>query len=306
MQLRIRKNVVMAILERMGGCVTAKCMQKYLFVFSRTYREDCIYDFVPYKYGCFSFQANQDLNALERDGYIAITENDNKERSYSMLHKVDAYMMLDMFMAAAIDKICDELGNMSQDELIAYTYRKWPATAVNSVIKEKLLDKAELARVDRYANMYKKDERELMTIGYEGFTLEAYLRRLMSNDVRVLVDVRKNAFSMKFGFSKAILEKACAGVGIKYIHMPQLGIESSKRTQLVTQADYDALFGDYEKTTLKENWKYLLNLAEVVRESGRVCLTCFEKDPAQCHRTRVANALMGLDDLNVKYSPLYL
>lgn len=215
-------------------------------------------------------------------------------------------MMLDMFMAAAVDKICDELGNMSQNELIAYTYRKWPATAVNSIVKEKLLNKAELANVDRYANMYRKEDRELMTIGYEGFSLETYLRRLMSNDVRVLVDVRKNAFSMKFGFSKAILEKACAGVGIKYIHMPQLGIESSKRTQLVTQSDYDALFADYENTTLRDNWKYLLDLAEIARENGRVCLTCFEKDPAQCHRTRVANALMGLDGFNFKYTPLYL
>ena len=47
--------------------------------------------------------------------------------------------------------------------------------------------------------------------------------------------MRKNAFSMKYGFSKGILEKACNGVNIKYVHISELGIESSKRQTLVSQ-----------------------------------------------------------------------
>ena len=47
-----------------------------------------------------------------------------------------------------------------------------------------------------------------MTIGYEGLSLEQYIVTLLINDVRVLCDVRKNAYSQKFGFSKNQLAKA--------------------------------------------------------------------------------------------------
>ena len=60
MVMNDRKKILLAILEKMGGYVSAICMQKYLYIFTRIGGEK-IYDFVPYKYGCFSFQANQDL-----------------------------------------------------------------------------------------------------------------------------------------------------------------------------------------------------------------------------------------------------
>jgi uncharacterized protein (DUF488 family) len=111
---------------------------------------------------------------------------------------------------------------------------------------------------------------------------------------------------MKYGFSKAILQKACEGVGIKYIHIPELGIESEQRQTLNTQHDYDVLFERYEQTTLRNNWKYLLGVREIISQHGRVCLTCFEKDPKQCHRTRVAQALMRLPNIDYKFNEILL
>lgn len=111
---------------------------------------------------------------------------------------------------------------------------------------------------------------------------------------------------MKYGFSKAILEKACIGVGIEYVHMPQLGIDSSKRQTLKSQRDYDTLFDEYERTTLKENRSFLLQLRSIVERDNRVCLTCFEKDPRQCHRTRIAKALMSLPNHEYNFNEIYL
>ena len=51
---------------------------------------------------------------------------------------------------------------------------------------------------------------------------------------------------MKYGFSKKQLKTACNGVGIEYIHIPEVGIESDKRQELNTQADYDKLFKLYK------------------------------------------------------------
>lgn len=35
-----------------------------------------------------------------------------------------------------------------------------------------------------------------------------------------------------------------------------------------------------------------------------ILLTCFEKNPHQCHRTRVAKALMELPDIHYTFKPL--
>ncbi len=98
----------------------------------------------------------------------------------------------------------------------------------------------------------------------------------------------------KYGFSKKTLELACKGADIEYIHLPDLGIVSNKRQELRNQADYDTLFREYQKTTLLENKASLLVIRGLLDKGKRLALTCFEKDPKQCHRTCVANALMLL------------
>ena len=304
--LTYKKKVILAFMEKLGRSISAKSLQKYLFIFSRMQIEDRIYDFVPYKYGCFSFQANQDIVSLEKAGYISIQDEPNSDKLYTLLHDVRATSDLDSSDSNYLDEIIKRYGRLTQEELIAYTYRTWPFTAINSVIKERLLSKEELEKVEYQRSKYINDTPMLFTMGYEGCTLEKYIHRLITNDIRVLVDVRKNAFSRKYGFSRSILEKACTGVNIKYIHVPELGIESEKRKELTTQRDYDILFEDYERTTLKNNWKYLLNVRFILDKERRICLLCFEKDPKQCHRTRIAKALMNLSDCEYNLEELVL
>lgn len=47
--------------------------QKLLFLFTRKQVKP-EYDFVPYKFGCFSFSANADIVAMERDELLIETE----------------------------------------------------------------------------------------------------------------------------------------------------------------------------------------------------------------------------------------
>lgn len=301
-----RRKVILALLEALDRDVSAKCMQKFLFLFTRKQVGDKSFDFVPYKYGCFSFQANQDIMTLSKQGYIDIEKIEKKDSLYHFNCKTHFIQTLEMYDVQAIREVCEQYGNMSQDDLIAYTYRTSPFTAINSTIAERLLTAKELEKVKECKERYKTSAPVLMTIGYEGFSLEKYLKQLICNDIKVLCDVRKNAFSMKYGFSKAILQKACEGVGIKYIHVPALGIESRNRKSLNTQEDYDSLFEEYEQTSLKNNRKALLYVRSILDEEKRVCLTCFEKDPKQCHRTRVAKALMNLPNVTYKFQEILL
>ena len=107
----------------------------------------------------------------------------------------------------------------------------------------------------------------------------------------LLADVRRNPLSRKFGFSKRTLAHACENTGIRYEHLPELGIASEERRDLRTQADYDALFKTYERVTLPKQKDTLAKIRAWVGEGNVVALTCYEKVPEQCHRHRVATAL---------------
>lgn len=298
--LYYRRKILLALLEMFGGQLTAKSIQKYLFLFTRAQTAKA-FDFIPYRYGCFSFQANQDLYTMEKYGYLEIVEEKNgrfiklKQRgSYLPLLRTDDRQNL--------LKVKAEFGSMNQTDLIRYTYQKYPFFAIHSTIAHELLTEQELAFVEKQKRKF--SESQLFSIGYEGITLETFINKLIINDVRVLCDVRKNAYSQKYGFSKSQLQKACLGVGIQYIHIPDLGIESDQRNELNSQADYDRLFERYEQTTLAKNRSALLQVKSLIESEKRVALTCFEKDPQQCHRTRVANALMQFRDINYTFKPL--
>lgn len=304
-----RRKVILALLEKIGGTTTAKCMQKYLFIFTREQTSgEAIYDFLPYKYGCFSFVANNDIHYLEHKGFLTISDEGGVDKRYTLTTNSNIYSQLNMFDQMTVTAVANGFGNLPEVELIAYTYRRWPQTAINSKIKYTILDADELAKVEAFRQRFEAQRANpaLMTLGYEGISIEKYIYQLITNGVKVLCDVRKNAYSQKYGFMKETLKKACEAVGIIYIHVPQLGIESDKRKSLSTQADYDALFDEFEQTTLVENRQYLFWLKDLVEKYRRVCLLCFERDPRQCHRTRVAKAVVSLPEVKFKYMPILL
>lgn len=283
--LYYRRKILLALLEMFNGHLTAIQIQKYLFLLTRLQANKTYY-FVPYKYGCFSFQANQDLTTLSTYGYVKLDDN-----SCTLVDTKQSYFaQLNLFDQQHIREIYASFSAMSQDELIAYTYIYYPYYAINSTIANQLLTQEQIDKI----NLQKphKTQQQLFTIGYEGVSLEEYINKLLLADIPLLCDVRKNAYSQKYGFSKSQLQKACEGVGVRYVHVPSLGIESNKRQELKTQRDYDILFDDYERTTLKENTESIKYVSGLLMHYKRIALTCFEKNPAQCHRSRVANAIV--------------
>ncbi|MEM0940525.1 MAG: DUF488 domain-containing protein [Bacteroidota bacterium] len=155
-----------------------------------------------------------------------------------------------------------------------------------------MLSAEELDKVE--AQKKTAEDLAFFTIGYEGITPENYLNKLIINNVKLLCDVRKNPISMKYGFSKNQLKNACESININYIHIPELGINSEKRSDLNTMNDYKRLFDEYEKTTLVENVDQLERILNLAHKYQRIAITCFEKEPRICHRSRVADSLKKL------------
>jgi uncharacterized protein (DUF488 family) len=133
----------------------------------------------------------------------------------------------------------------------------------------------------------------LFTIGYEGRSISDYVSLLLANRVRIVVDVRRNPISRKKGFSKRALSEALIISGIGYIHLPELGIDSSYRKNLVTEDDYKKLFSIYEKKLLPQSEESLKKLSGIIDEYGSVALTCFERDAEHCHRHCVAARIIS-------------
>lgn len=288
--LYYRKKILLSIIELFNNSLTAKQLQKLAFLYSVYNKENSYYRFLPYKYGCFSFNANQDLISLYRDGLLELKENTNAESNYSIYDKSSYFDGLKSSDKEILIELKKEFIDFSQDELIKYIYIKYPYFAQNSVISKYLLNKSELCRINACKST--NNNPLLLSLGYEGYSIEEYINILIKNNVKVLFDVRRNAYSMKYGFSKQVLQNAAKGCGIEYIHLPELGIESKDRKYLRLQSDYDELFNRYEKTTLSANKQAIEYIIRIIQNKKRVSLLCYETKPAQCHRTRIANNIL--------------
>src|ERR1700683_3892464 len=64
---------------------------------------------------------------------------------------------------------------------------------------------------------------DLLTIGYEGCTIDDVLAELKAAGVKLLVDVRAVPRSRKPGFSKRQLAAGLDAEGIAYVHLQGLG-----------------------------------------------------------------------------------
>ena len=148
--------------------------------------------------------------------------------------------------------------------------------------------------------MTEKSNMILFTIGYEGKDIEEYVQVLEENMVKVVVDVRRNPISRKYGFSKTRMRETLASEGIDYIHLPKLGIESARRRSLKTRADYNALFLWYEKEVLDKEKIALGEIIERISSDKRVALTCFEADPTLCHRSKVLERISEIASSGLK------
>jgi hypothetical protein len=160
----------------------------------------------------------------------------------------------------------------------------------------------------------KREQNTLFTVGYEGISIDTYINKILSNHIKTLVDVRKNAYSNKFGFSKKEFVYCLEKSDIKYIHIPELGIESEKRQELKTAKSFNSngydlfgggvrnienkLFEDY-KINLPSKQKHIERLLQILREDKLIAITCFEADYKCCHRHVLAESLSGFEVVNL-------
>lgn len=285
-----RQRFILVLLELTGGRLSKMDIQKLLFL-SQQGTECPYYDFVPYHFGCYSFQAQSDIELLESRGWLHTEGND-----IQLLAKSTAIMASDELNRASlfVKKYKDYRGT----ELVRYVYERYPYYAIHSKIAKNILDKHSYEAVIQAVEKIKSKTKELFTIGYEGLSFEKYVNQLICHDVRLLCDVRSNPLSRKFGFSKGNLSHLLPKLGIEYIHIPELGVPSESRNNLETESDYMRLFDSYRKY-LPQKKESLENLSELLDQHTRIALTCFEKQHDSCHRHCISEYMENAKGIKV-------
>jgi uncharacterized protein (DUF488 family) len=130
----------------------------------------------------------------------------------------------------------------------------------------------------------------LYTIGYEGSSIDDFIDTLIDVGIDHVIDVRDLPVSRKPGFSKSTLLERLSNSGISYTHLRALGDPPQGRAAMRegNRTKFVQIFSDRLNT---DEARAALQQALQIAKQQPAVLLCFERAPADCHRTIVGKEL---------------
>ena len=131
---------------------------------------------------------------------------------------------------------------------------------------------------------------KIFTIGYEGTTVPEFLAALKQAGVKLVIDVRALPLSRRPGFSKSSLRASVEEAGLEYVHLKALGTPADGRAaaRAGRHADLERIYaGQLELPEAMAQSAQMLDLAAEKPSA----LLCMEREPANCHRTLLLDAV---------------
>jgi len=180
------------------------------------------------------------------------------------------------------------------EQLLEGRYRILDWKAYDYVLR-KLPDKKNIKLTDfvKENNALIEYQFPAFSIGYEGKEPDQFLKLLTNEGIDILVDVRKDAYSKQnMSYSEGTLSRIAAEARIKYIHLPELGVDNNIRQELKSTHDYETYFKRYSEY-LEKNSDLVAFVAKLAKKNV-ICLMCYEKNFKRCHRSILANKLEEL------------
>lgn len=139
----------------------------------------------------------------------------------------------------------------------------------------------------------------LYTVGYEGADIAHFLQTLKDCGIKRLIDIRDVPVSRKRGFSKTALATALESQGIAYSHLKALGDPKAGR-EAMRRGDYPGFLDIYTHHIESPEGQAALRKAVVLARESTSVLLCYERSPAQCHRTVVAREMAQLSAFDIR------
>ena len=287
-----RQKIALSLLARAGKPLSPTVFVKLMFLLrheTEMEKDRTFYDFVPYRFGPFSFALYWELGSLRQDGYVTSEEDRIALRHRTRRLAAEKTEELPVSVNEAVASVVARYGRLSQRALVRAVYARYPWYAINSELSE-----------GRSASTVcpKKAPPAVYTAGYEGKSVDAFFNDLLRQGIEVVVDVRANPVSRKYGFSRRHFKDIARKLGLEYRHVPSLGIPSNARANLNGYASYQRLLRRYESKMLPRLNGEIGEVARLMLERPAV-LVCVEKDVRCCHRSRLAEAVSRENHLKV-------
>ncbi len=290
----IRQKIVLNLLAQADKSLSPTVFVKLMFLLRQEpelRNEHTFYDFVPYKYGPFSFTLYRELINLRRDGYITPDKECIGLREHTAHLASEKIEELSASVHQAINRVVSRHGKKSRFALVKDVYAQYPWYATKSELtglRPKSLGRA------------KKVQHAVYTAGYEGKSVDSFFNLLLKQGIGLIIDVRVNAVSRRHGFSKKQFSDITMRLGLVYRHIPALGIPSNYRVNLTDFDSYQRLLNRYEREMLSELDDEIHEVGNLMQETPAV-LVCVEKDVRCCHRSRLAEAVSRKSGLKVTH-----
>lgn len=278
-----RQKVILAILECVDRPLDRIVLVKYAFLLSQETElrnEPAFYNFVPYKYGPFSFTLYHELENLRRGRYVVLSETEVAVEANARKSAARKAAELPSQARYAVQSVLGRYDRMCRNSLLKDVYRRYPWYATSSELTDLVRNRAPKLRRARIA---------VYTVGYEGKSIDGFLNGLLRTGIRTIIDVRANPVSRKYGFAGKSLARIAGRVGLAYHHFPELGIPTSRRAGLTDMESYRVLLNRYESQLVSRQKQDVLRVVRLVRETPSALL-CMEADVQRCHRGRLALA----------------
>jgi len=247
--------------------------------------DDSFYDFLPYKYGPFSFVLYREIDELRRSGYVDTESLRVSELLASEAR--DLFESLPISARRSVEHILCEYGRLSKKALIDGVYERHPWFAQRSQIRS-------------VPSRPLRAPTAVYTAGYEGESVDFFFQKLIRAGVQRIIDVRSNPVSRKYGFSRRTLERLSDKLAIQYCHFRDVGVPSTWRAKLTCYSDYQKVLNMYERRVLPKAGDSCTRISELMQEIPSV-LVCYERDPRYCHRNRLALRISDRCGLEVKH-----
>jgi hypothetical protein len=279
-----RQHLLLSLLDALGGHCGNRDFQEFLFLFSQENPTAGLYEFVPCKYGALSFTSYADRREMVTAALLLDTE-----ASWEITDK--GRSVIRPGRHTPLEGFVREFGHLRQESLVRETYRRHPWFATRSELANVVFadEPDALRRIDeaRAVGVHAS----LLSIGYQGRSLEGYLNELLRAGASQLIDVRRNPSSRQYGFSRSALDLACQSVGILYRHFPELGVSPESRGNPRTQDDFETIYQGFVREGLPQHDRVLSEISAWIRAGERVALTCYDRDPGRSHRRCIAGVL---------------
>ena len=136
-----RQKLLLALLQSFGGKLKNIDLQKYLFLFIQLCQQDKSYEFVPFKYGCFSFQSHADRKRFTEIGVISANPD-----LWQLESDTDYLGMLNESERQSLKEFRKTYAGLKGEALVREIYVKYPYYAINSEIAANLLTRAEMKK----------------------------------------------------------------------------------------------------------------------------------------------------------------